>query len=100
MKRFDRFTPSRRNSIGRAGHAFLFAAGLIFFNSLSIAAQTAWQKTAGPPGVDVTVIYKANNIVYAGTEKLGVYRSTDNGTSWSAANVGIERTHVYAMIAS
>lgn len=59
-----------------------------------------WEKTAGPPGITVTVIYKANNIVYAGTETQGIYKSTDGGLSWSAANSGIDRASVQDIIAS
>src|SRR5262245_60448580 len=63
-------------------------------------ATAPWEKTAGPPGVTTNVIFKANNIVYAGTESQGVYRSTDNGLSWVAANAGIERTSISDMIVS
>jgi photosystem II stability/assembly factor-like uncharacterized protein len=63
-------------------------------------ATAPWEKTAGPPGVRTNVIFKANNIVYAGTETQGVYKSTDNGLSWGAANAGIERTSISDMIAS
>src|SRR5438477_3904785 len=62
--------------------------------------KAPWGKTAGPPGIEVKVIYRMNNIVYAGTETLGVYRSTDNGLNWVAANQGIERTSVHDIIAS
>ena len=51
-------------------------------------------KSAGPPGTTINVIFKANNIVYAGTDSLGVYRSTDNGVSWAAANTGIDRASI------
>jgi len=72
-----------------------------FLTLAQLTAQEApWEKTAGPPGVEVRVIYKANNIFYAGTGTLGVYRSTDNGMSWSPANHGIERTTIHDMIAS
>src|SRR5204862_1691556 len=54
-------------------------------------AQGVWEKTAGPPGLKVNVIYKANGFVYAGTEKFGLYRSADDGITWSAANAGLER---------
>jgi photosystem II stability/assembly factor-like uncharacterized protein len=53
-----------------------------------------WNKSAGPPGTTINVIFKANNIVYAGTDSLGVYRSTDNGVSWAAANTGIDRASI------
>jgi photosystem II stability/assembly factor-like uncharacterized protein len=63
-------------------------------------ATEPWEKTAGPPGVTTNVIFKANNIVYAGTETQGVYKSADNGLSWVAANAGIERTSISDMIFS
>jgi photosystem II stability/assembly factor-like uncharacterized protein len=62
--------------------------------------QAPWEKTAGPPGLTVNVIYKTNNIVYAGTDTQGVYKSVDNGLTWVAANKGIERTSIKDMIAS
>ena len=49
-------------------------------------ATAPWEKTAGPPGIQTNVIFEANNIVYAGTETQGVYKSTDNGSSWVPAN--------------
>jgi photosystem II stability/assembly factor-like uncharacterized protein len=59
-----------------------------------------WEKTAGPPGITTNVIFEANNIVYAGTETQGVYKSTDNGLHWVPANVGIERASISDIIAS
>jgi photosystem II stability/assembly factor-like uncharacterized protein len=63
-------------------------------------ATAPWEKTAGPPGIQVNVIFEASNIVYAGTETQGVYRSTDNGSSWLPANHGIERASISDIIAS
>ncbi len=63
-------------------------------------ATAAWEKTAGPPGIQINVIFKANNIVYAGTEMQGVYKSTDNGLSWVPANAGIERASISDIIVS
>jgi hypothetical protein len=72
-----------------------------FLLPLSLSAQHApWEKTAGPPGLTVKVIYKTNNIVYAGTDTQGIYKSTDDGLSWSAANNGIERASISDMIVS
>jgi photosystem II stability/assembly factor-like uncharacterized protein len=66
----------------------------------STRPAAAWEKTGGPPGLQTNVIFKANNVVYAGTETQGVYKSTDNGLSWVAANAGIERTSISDMIVS
>jgi photosystem II stability/assembly factor-like uncharacterized protein len=76
-----------------------FCLLLLVISSLS-AQHAPWEKTAGPPGLTVKVIYKANNIVYAGTETLGVYKSTDDGLTWIAANNGIERVSVNDIITS
>src|SRR5207249_7891331 len=63
-------------------------------------ATAPWEKTAGPPGITTNVIFEANNIIYAGTETQGVYKSTDNGLHWVPANVGIERASISDIIAS
>src|ERR1043166_5441808 len=74
---------------------------LLFLVISSASAQHApWEKTAGPPGLTVTVIYKANNVVYAGTDTQGIYRSTDGGLNWTAANNGIDRARISDIIAS
>jgi photosystem II stability/assembly factor-like uncharacterized protein len=74
---------------------------LLFLLLSSLRAQHApWEKTAGPPGLTVTVIYKANNVVYAGTNTQGIYKSTDDGLNWVAANNGIERASIRDIIAS
>src|SRR5438270_6679305 len=63
-------------------------------------ATAPWEKTGGPPGLNVSVIYKANSVVYAGTDTQGIYKSTDDGLNWVAANNGIERAFVHDIIAS
>ena len=63
-------------------------------------ATAPWEKTAGPPGIQTNVIFEANNIVYAGTETQGVYKSIDNGLHWVPANTGIERASISDIIAS
>jgi photosystem II stability/assembly factor-like uncharacterized protein len=63
-------------------------------------AAAPWEKTSGPPGLNVTVIYKTNNIVYAGTDTQGIYKSTDDGLNWTAANDGIDRARISDIIAS
>ena len=80
-------------------HRDIFCLFFLIISSLS-AQNAPWEKTAGPPGLEVTVVYETNNILYAGTATQGVYRSTDNGISWIAANGGIELTQVHDLIAS
>jgi photosystem II stability/assembly factor-like uncharacterized protein len=63
-------------------------------------ATAPWEKTGGPPGLTVTVIYKTNNIVYAGTDTQGIYKSTDDGLNWVAANNNIERASISDITAS
>ena len=78
----------------------MLSFGLVLLLVSSLNAQHApWEKTAGPPGLTVTVIYKANNVVYAGTDTQGIYKSTDDGLNWIAANNGIERASIKDIIA-
>jgi len=46
---------------------------------------TGWEQTAGPPGGRVNCVavdIDEPDIVYAGLGELGIYRSTDGGTTW------------------
>lgn len=63
-------------------------------------SNPVWGKTAGPPGLQVNVIYKAGNVLYAGTATQGVHKSTDNGQNWFPANAGIERAQINDIIVS
>src|SRR4051812_6348087 len=87
-----------------ARHALTAAVCFLFFGLMICTPLTAkasvWEKTSGPPGISVHVIYEANNILFAGTDKQGVYRSMDNGQSWEPANGGIERTRIADIVAS
>src|SRR6266480_3658373 len=77
------------------------AAIFVFSSASSLTwGDTLWEKTAGPPGLTVTVIYKANSVVYAGTDTQGIYKSTDDGLNWTAANNGIERASIHDIISS
>src|SRR5437870_128384 len=90
-------TNLERTSMKRTVSAFC----LSFLAISQLSAQKApWEKTAGPPGLRVNVIYETNSIVYAGTETQGVYKSADNGSTWIAANSGIELVTVHDLIAS
>lgn len=59
--------------------------------------QTQWKKTAGPEGGFIQSFLQDGPNLYAGVLSGGVYRSNNNGESWSAANAGIEGENVYAL---
>src|SRR5437762_12713182 len=56
-----------------------------------------WEKTAAPPGIRTSVIFKDNNVVYEGTETEWVYESTYNGSNCVAADTGIELASTIAI---
>src|SRR5690242_10042068 len=74
-------------------------AGAVFagFSNLGVAVSAAVscffvQIGAGLPQTDwyvVAVQPPPGRVLYAGTDGAGVYRSTDNGTTWHPANGGI-----------
>jgi len=64
----------------------LFAILINFINS----ANAQWEKTNGPyVALGIRCIALSGSNIFAGTES-GVYLSTDNGSSWIAANMGIK----------
>jgi len=58
---------------------------------LAISVQTvkAQWDSCGPGGCRVTALCVMGSTIIAGTADSGVYLSTDNGTSWKAANSGL-----------
>lgn len=67
----------------------------LLLTQMDVSAQ--WTKTAGPPGMNVKVLYHAGDTLYAGTSSKGVFRSLNNGLSWSGANTGIENTSILSL---
>ena len=67
----------------RYGVIFSLMFGLLVLTS-SLSAQNFWQSTAIPglaKAVNVIAV-DGSNYVYAGTNGKGLFRSTDNGTTW------------------
>lgn len=61
--------------------AFLAAVAL---TGIPLHAQSQWEATNGPYGGRVFSLYAdANQQVYAGTDDGGLYRSSDNGVTWT-----------------
>jgi photosystem II stability/assembly factor-like uncharacterized protein len=55
---------------------------------ISSKSNAQWVQTNGPYGGDVLSLAVSGTNIFAGTRESGVFRSTNNGTSWSAVNVG------------
>lgn len=51
--------------------------------TLSLAAQAAWQPTRGPVGGYVNYIASNGNVLIAASEMAGLFRSADDGLTWS-----------------
>ncbi len=66
---------------------------LAFF---TVEAQCQWVQTAGPEGGAVMALAVSGAHLFVGTEGGGVFRSADNGASWSAVNAGLATGSVKA----
>src|SRR5262245_53928484 len=77
---------------------FLFGLIVLSLSELPVSAETSWEKMPGPPGIKVNVIYKANNVIFAGTEHHSVFRSEDNGLTWVLSDKGLERARISDII--
>lgn len=81
-----------KNILSQTKHILLV---ILIFAQITTLAQ--WTKTAGPPGITVNALYQSGNLLYAGTSAKGVFKSSDNGVTWSAANTGIKNFMVFSL---
>ena len=58
-----------------------------------------WVQTNGPYGGDITCFAVDNTTIFAGTYSGGVYLSTNNGQSWTAAKAGLINTNTRVLAA-
>ena len=62
------------------------SCGAASMQQSSAASRPFWRPTSGPQGGDVLAMASnINGYVFAGTLGGGVFRSTDNGITWTAA---------------
>ena len=53
-------------------------------------SKGTWRQTNGPYGGKILTLYETiDGALLAGTEKAGIFRSTDNGNSWTPVNTGL-----------
>ncbi len=59
-----------------------------------------WEQTGGPEGGNIWCFAVSGTSIFAGTDG-GVFRSTNNGASWTAVNTGLmNSTSVYSLAIS
>jgi photosystem II stability/assembly factor-like uncharacterized protein len=73
------------------------ALGALVLAGAAPAGDNFWVGTNGPQGGDVMALAANGSEVFAGTQGGGVFRSTDSGTTWARANVGLTDTNVRAL---
>lgn len=59
-----------------------------------------WVQTNGPYGGAVQCFATKGADLFAGTRSGGVFRSSNNGSSWAAVNTGLTNTNVHALAVS
>jgi len=69
----------------------------ILFCSFSFLGLSQWQQTDGPRGSRVIAYASEGDEIYVGTQYGGIFRSDNNGNSWSARNGAIGNFNVYAL---
>ena len=61
------------------------------------SSQNFWRPTNVPGGPVYSLAINSNGHIFAGTDQSGVYRSTDNGVSWTQINSGLKSTFIYSL---
>jgi hypothetical protein len=72
---------------------------ILLASNLSNTYAQQWT-TNGPFGGNVNALAVSGTNIFAGTESNGVFLSTNNGASWTAANTGLTNLNVAALAVS
>jgi photosystem II stability/assembly factor-like uncharacterized protein len=91
---YNQITHDPHSGLGASIFAIgIDSQGYIYTPSFrSFDGGNSWQEI-DPPSIATTFAFGAQNEIFIGTYE-GVYISTDNGTSWTARNIGIENIHI------
>ncbi|MDP4219140.1 MAG: regulator [Bacteroidota bacterium] len=74
----------------------IIATFLYLASAIATEAFSQWVQT-GPYGGDITALTFLGSDLFAGTMNAGIFRSSDNGTSWTAVRNGLTNTDVSAL---
>ncbi|MBN1131264.1 MAG: hypothetical protein JXA71_19905 [Chitinispirillaceae bacterium] len=79
----------------------LFIIAIIVSAIITVPQSTTaqWMQTPVPP-IGVSALAVNGGYLFAGTFGIGVYVSTNNGTSWTAVNTGLTNLSVNALLAN
>jgi hypothetical protein len=70
---------------------------LLLFLILHGHSNGQWQKTTLPVDTKVSSLAIRDSIIFAGSEGEGIFRSTDDGESWTAVSAGLQGAIVHAI---
>ena len=67
--------------------------------SREAAAQNFWQRTSGPNAADLRALaINSSGHIFAASYGGGIFRSMDDGASWTAINSGLTNMDVQALV--
>jgi photosystem II stability/assembly factor-like uncharacterized protein len=92
------FTPSIRTSrLVTGAAAFLWLLSCFSPKSYAqIPSNAVWEATS-LTGVEIHTLPLSGTTLFAGTHNNGVFRSTDNGSSWTAVNSGLTSPDILSL---
>jgi photosystem II stability/assembly factor-like uncharacterized protein len=79
-----------------AGRTLLIIGILV--NSLIYSVSGQWVQTNGPCGGTFKTITTHDSILYTSVFERGVFRSTDQGKSWTAMNEGLNGRDIFTLV--
>ena len=68
---------------------------ILFLMLASWGLNAQWIRTNGPEGGFVTSLSKEGNIVYAAIRGGGIYKSEDNGASWTTPGLVLTNQYIF-----
>ena len=70
----------------------------LFFLSTSVSAQLSWQATNSETAYPIATFSSLDTILYIGTLGGGIYKTHDEGESWTACNNGLSDFTITSLV--